>query len=76
MSDRYKKCPLTEAGFKLIKLDELPPMIIGADGKCICTADQRCMDVDKRDGQRCTLWELERLSNQASARRSYQSGED
>lgn len=75
MSDKYKTCPLKEAGFRLETFSELPPMIIGPDGKCICTESDRCMDVDKRDGMRCTLKELQTLDHVARCRRAWQSGE-
>ncbi len=72
--DRLDECPLAAAGLQLVKLSELPAFIIGHDGKCICTKDDRCMNVDRRDGCRCTLEELKRLSSEASRRRAWQSG--
>lgn len=76
MSDKYEKCPLKEAGMSLETFRELPAMIIGADGKCICTVGDRCIDVDKRDDMRCTLQQLRALNSQASSRRARQSGDD
>ncbi len=75
MTDRYLECPLATAGFRLQTFSELPPLIIGADGKCICTHASHCMDVDKRDGNRCTLAQLRDLDSQAVRRRAWQSGD-
>lgn len=74
--DKYKECPLKAAGFRLVDFVELPTMIIGPDGMCICTENDRCRDVDKRDGKRCTLEQLKSLDSVASARRGWQSGSD
>ena len=74
--DKYIECPLKVAGFKLEHFTELPSMVIGVDGKCICTVGKRCMDVDKHDEQRCTLEQLRQLDQQAMRRRAWQSGED
>jgi hypothetical protein len=76
MHEKYKECPFKATGFKLIDLPELPPMIIGADDMCICVEGSHCMDVDKRDGLRCSLKQLKQLSDDAVRRRAWQSGED
>lgn len=76
MSDKYDDCPLKDAGLFMVHLSELPAIIIGSDNKCICTKDQRCLDVDKRDGMRCTLDQLKQLSAEAVSRRARQSGDD
>ncbi len=73
-NDRYDECPLAAAGFRLANFAELPSLIIGPDGKCICTKTVPCLDVDKRDGLRCTLEQLRRLDEVASARRGWQNG--
>ncbi len=75
MIDKYETCPLAAAGFKLASFTELPTMVIGPDGKCICTVSDRCLDVDKRDGQRCTMEQLRSLDQQAISRRASQSGD-
>ncbi len=75
-SDKYPTCPLDEAGFYIATFVELPTVIIGPDGKCICTIDQTCRNVDRRDGQRCTLAELKQLDREAISRRAWQSGRD
>ena len=74
MSDKYELCPLTAAGLALVTFAELPALVIGPDGKCICAKNQPCMDVDKRDGQRCTLEQLRQLDAAARRRRACQSG--
>ncbi len=74
--DHYDECPFKATGFSLQTFDELPPVIIGPDGKCVCTKDDRCLNVDRRDGNRCTLAELRLLNDQARARRAWQSGGD
>ncbi len=74
--DRYDDCPLEAAGFRLESFAELPTVVIGPDGKCICTKHNRCRDVDRRDGNRCTLEDLKRLDAQARDRRSWQSGDE
>lgn len=75
-TDKYTECPLKAAGFKVEYFSELGTLVIGADGKCICTIDKRCMNVDKRDEQRCTVEQLRQLNREASYRRGYQSGGD
>ncbi len=74
MSDMYEKCPLTVAGFSLWPFRELGTVVIGSDGRCICTKEGKCINVDKRDGMRCSLAELKQLNNEASRRRAWQSG--
>lgn len=74
--NRYEECPLKAAGFRLVSLSDLPTVVIGADGKCICTKDQRCLNVDRHDGERCTLEDLQRLNSEAIRRRAWQSGGD
>ncbi len=76
MMEKYKECPFKATGFKLIELPELPPIIIGADDMCICVEGDTCMDVDKRDGLRCSLNHLKKLSREAVSRRAWQSGAD
>jgi hypothetical protein len=75
-TDKYPACPLKAAGFTLLHLSEIGTVAVGADGKCCCTTGQRCLDVDKRDGMRCTAAELKALSSAAVRRRAWQSGED
>ncbi len=74
-TDKYETCPLKAAGLSLHTLYELGTVVIGPDGKCICTVGQRCMDVDKKGETRCTLEELKTLNSQAERRRSWQSGD-
>ncbi|MGH7175124.1 MAG: hypothetical protein ACREGR_02060 [Minisyncoccia bacterium] len=74
--DRYNECPLKAAGFTLERFSELGAIIIGPDGKCICTYKNGCMNVDKRDGMRCTRQQLEQLNCEAGRRRAWQSGGD
>lgn len=73
--DRFDECPLMAAGFRLEGFVELPTIVIGPDDKCICTKTGRCLNVDRRDGCRCTLTELRLLDSQAISRRARQSGE-
>ncbi len=68
--DRYNECPLEVAGFTLARYDELGTAVIGPDGKCICTFRKGCLDVDKRDGMRCTRQQLEQLNYDAVIRRA------
>lgn len=75
MSDKYEVCPFKAAGFRLLCLDELPAIVIGTDGKCVCTEASRCLDVDKRDGLRCTEEQLRQLNRVAMGRRAYQGGD-
>ena len=70
--DRYKEKPHQ---FKLVKLQELPAVLIGPDGKCDCTSEDRCIDNHKMHKNRCTLKELEQLSSEACSRRARQSGD-
>lgn len=74
--DRFNKCPLETTGFTLNHFRELGTVVIGADNKCICTIKDRCLDVDKRDGMRCTRQHLEQLNCEAGRRRAWQSGDD
>ena len=74
--DHYEECPFKATGFRLIHLRELGSFLIEPDGKCICTKDQRCRNVDRRDGNRCTLEELRKLDEEAQRRRAWQSGSD
>lgn len=76
MSSKFHECPLALAGMRLETFTELPTMIIGLDGRCICTKSSRCIDVDKRDDDRCTLRHLRQLDSEAMSRRARQSGED
>lgn len=73
---KYPACPLKAAGFTLVELSDLPPVMIGPDGRCICTTEKRCLNVDKRDGLRCTLAQLQQLNREAINRRAWQSGGD
>lgn len=73
--DRFNECPLEDAGFRLEKFSELGTVVIGVDGKCICTVEDRCLNVDKRDGLRCTLAQLRQLNSEAESHRAWQSGE-
>jgi hypothetical protein len=75
MSDRYEQCPLKAAGLRLVTFSELPTVVIGPDDKCICTEADRCLDVDRKTRDRCTLKELKTLNSQAIFRRAWQSGE-
>jgi hypothetical protein len=75
VTDKYEECPLKTAGFKLETFLILPPMIIGSDGKCICTVKDQCLNVDKTNQQRCTLQELQKLDAEACNRRAWQSGD-
>jgi hypothetical protein len=74
MTEKYPFCPLSEAGFTLVNFQELPAMVIGPDSRCICVEGQPCMDVDKRDGQRCALDHLRKIDREAVIRRGWQSG--
>jgi hypothetical protein len=74
--DRYEVCPLQVLGFRIRSYQELGEVIFGSDGKCICTKTIGCRNVDRRDGNRCTENELDRLNYEAICRRIYQSGED
>jgi hypothetical protein len=74
--DGYERCPLTAAGFTLYHFSELGTVVIGPDNRCVCTKESRCRNVDRRDGQRCTVNDLKQLDREASARRGRQSGED
>lgn len=74
--DKYDECPFAKTGFKLLDLPELPTVVIGPDGKCVCTKEKRCLNVDRHDGNRCSVDDLRKLSNEASSRRAYQSGND
>lgn len=76
VGDRFDACPLGEMGFRLIHFSELPTVVVGPDDKCICTKDRRCLNVDRRDGNRCTLRELQQLNTDAMNRRARQAGED
>lgn len=71
---RYLTSPLKTAGLRLEHLSELGAIVIGPDGCCICTRDDRCLNVDKCGPDRCTLEELQKLSLEAIRRRAYQSG--
>jgi hypothetical protein len=73
-TDKYERCPLASAGFSLHTFTELPALVIGPDGRCICTADRPCLDPDRRDGKRCTLEQLRQLDLHAAARRGWQYG--
>lgn len=70
--DRYPEKPHE---FKLTKLHELPAVLIGPDGKCDCSVNDRCINPHKTHKNRCTLKELEQLSREAIARRAWQSGD-
>jgi hypothetical protein len=73
-NEKYDECPFYKTGFKMVSFDILPSTIIGPDGRCICTKDKACLNVDKRSGERCTEAELDRLDREAVSRRNYQSG--
>lgn len=72
--DFYDECPLKRAGFTRVHLSELGTIILGPDGKCICTTAARCTNCDKVDGVRCTEKQLEQLNYEAAQRRARQSG--
>ncbi len=74
--DRYDECPFKATGFRLVKLSGLGSIILGPDEKCVCTTGSKCLDIDKRDGMRCSLKQLEKLSDEAVMRRAWQSGGD
>lgn len=73
--EKYTDCPFKGTGFTLEYFKILPSMIIGSDGRCICTVDKKCVNVDKSDNNRCTLAELRLLDQQAMTRYAWQSGE-
>jgi len=72
---RYECCPLTAAGFSLVRFSVLGTRVFGADGRCICTAKDRCADVDKKDEKRCTIEQMHKLNSEAEFRRRIQSGD-
>ncbi len=74
--DRYDDDPLKAAGFRLRRFDSLGTVVLGPDGKCICTKLRRCLNVDRRDGNRCSESDLEKLNDEAYHRRAYQCGGD
>jgi hypothetical protein len=61
--------------YSLAAFEELPPRIVGEDGRCTCTRDAYC-PLGRRGGQaRCTLEELRRCDREAVSRRAWQSGD-
>lgn len=70
--DRYKEKPHP---FKLVHFQELRSILIGPDGKCDCTSEDKCINRHKTHKNRCTLKELDQLDSEASSRRAYQSGD-
>jgi hypothetical protein len=60
--------------YRLVNFSELPPRIVGPDGRCTCTCADYCPLERKGYEPRCTLKELEQLDHEAQVRRGYQSG--
>jgi hypothetical protein len=73
-TDKYTHCPLKAAGFTLHRFSELGTIVLDKEQKCICTVNKRCMNVDKYDGQRCSLKQLQQLNDEAIRRRAWQTG--
>lgn len=74
--ERYLQCPLRAERFSLVHFTELPSMVFGPDGHCICTEDSKCVNVDKRTPDRCSIADMEKLDREAVIRRAWQAGED
>jgi hypothetical protein len=63
--------------YRLETFSELPPVIIGPDNRCTCTASSdECPRRRVGRVQRCTLAELQQLDSEAVSRRAWQSGDD
>lgn len=67
--ERYQVTPIP--GYSVATFRELQPMLIGPDKACCCTTQDKCVDVDKRDGKRCTLHHLQVLDRVAMNRRGW-----
>ncbi len=60
--------------YRLETFEELPPLIVGPDGRCTCTQADCCPLRRTGAAERCTLDDLRKLDREAQRRRAWQSG--
>jgi hypothetical protein len=61
--------------YELQYFECLGSFIMGPDNKCTCTINQYCPLRKTGEEPRCSTEELQKLSNEATWRRGYQSGD-